>query len=568
MPSASDLQKIQLVHGRFKSSDQDPVRMGKVPSWEKAYRNWHSFLEHKIPRKSNMFVPLTHHISEQMVAFQMQSLFNADGFGKFVATNTDDEDAADVTTALFNYRMRNKVKNVVGKFYRFFQQKTLYGTGIMRTGWNFDIDVVKGRTIIRNNNFELENISARNFFCDPLALDVQGAQWIGCRSFLTKDQFNYQVRQKELRRQMSSDDVDRLLTNRATGSQGSATLISQQGIDYDTVESLRFDPKSEWIELYEYFSIPDNQYLVCTAKEEYLLRDSQIPWDHFEYPFCASQDIPDPEVFWGKSTAENIFNQQAEVNAIRNQRMDRTNFLTNPTFTVLSNGALDRKELINRQGNIIRVKSQEEIQRLDMGNHYMDVDIQNENQAKTDAQVVSQISDYTTANQAVNTATGASIVDQNARTKLLAKVQYFDETCLKPIARQWRGLERQFYDKPITFAADGENKTIMLKDLAKEMDFYGVSEVGAWNKQARQNSTLQFYGLAKGNPAFDQNEIAKDLAVSFGKDARLVVSNAGMSLGALGGPAGSTQIGGGPNPAAFEMAQPSNMDAGGNFAPQ
>lgn len=556
MAKDEDQKICEMVLGRIRSSSEDQVRQSKVFSWEKSYKNWHSYMEKKIPRRANMFVPLTHQIIEKLVAFQQQSVFNADGFGKFMATKSEDVESAALVTSLFNYSLRNKVKSVVAKFHRFFQHKSLYGVGIFRTGWVFDFDVEDGRMKIRENSFGLEPTAPRNFFVDPLATELSNAKWCSQRIFLTKEDMRRNIKMREYKKALSEEDLDRLTINRA--SSASSNLITRTaGVDYDMVDSLKWDPKSEWIECYEYFSIPDNEYIVCTAKEDIVLRKSTIPWDHHEYPFAVGVDIPDPEVFWGKSTAENIFNSQAEVNAIRNSRMDRMNFLTNPMFLV-KNQQQPRKELISRPGHVFHVREKDDISRMDMGNLYNDIDIENEQIAKTDAQVTSTISDYTQASSITSTATGASIVDQNARAMLIGRLQHFDDTVLKPIARQWQSLQKQFYDEPYKFFVDGEDMVVRLKDFAKEYDFYGVSEVGAWNRQARQNATLQLYSVAKGNPYFNQPELAKDIVKSFGKDARLL-ANPNPTMPA--GEEGSGQIGGGPNPDAYQLAQPSEMGA-------
>ncbi len=379
---------------------------------------------------------------------------------------------------------------------------------------------------------------------------------IAIKSFITVQEMKERIRQREVSARLTPDAVEAMTENRSVGGTSVLDLTNTQ-LNYDYAESLNRDPKSKWIEIREYFSVPENKYSMVAPKGVVVLRDGPMPWGHRSYPVLATADTPDPEVFWGKSTAENIVFHQAELNAVRNSWMDRQNFALNPMFTVKNGANIPTKDLVSYPGGKITVRDQDDIKRLDMGPTLADEDIRREDIIKRDAQTVAGVTDFSVGNPYTSTATGASMMNSQQKGSLTAKVAAFDETCLRPMAKHFLALNAQFTDDAKEFYAGGISYRLLPVDFSRDYDFMGLSEVGSWNKQVRQNSFMQFQSFAKGNPHIDQVELAKLGAAVYGMDARVVISANPMPTGIPQGGNGQALMA--PNPNAPQLAQP---DAG------
>lgn len=553
-----DQKLYEKVEGRIKSSFNDAIRMSKMKFGEKGYKNWHNYVEKPVARKSNLFVPVTHNTVQQSVALHMQALWNQDGFGRFAPREEGDVDSGAGMTAFFNYSVRNEIVKSYQKFYKFFQHRGIYGIGIFRDFWRFDYRLMNGRLKITHNHYDLEIVLPRNFYIDPLATSLHDAKWCAIRSWITVNDFKAMVKMKEISKQISTEDLLNLEESRSVPKE----LDGLTNFAMDYADSLVHDKESKWIEIVEYFSAPDDEYIVTARNGQKIIRNEQLPWEHKQYPVAACQDIPDPETFWGKGTTELLVYQQAELNAVRNNRMDRLNFLTNPVFKVKRGIMQEKKDLVSYPGKKYEVEDKDDITRLDFGSTNAQEDIQNEQTIKTDMQVASGISDYTLGNQFASTATGTSLMDSQTKARIMSSISYFDDSCLKDIAYHWQCLNKQFYSTPKKIYADGQSYQVRLTDFAKEYDFYGVSEQGTWNRQARQNALAQFGQYALRLPGINQVELAKEYAKAFGISGNIFNPAPPMMVPGIGGQPGDQAMMGA-NPNAGLMAQPDAGAMGG-----
>lgn len=547
--SEKEKEIVNKVMASYESSKYDKFRRFKEEVWFKCLKSYKGILENTIQGKSNLFIPITFQQVETMTSRELSAIYDQDTLFSFIARKPQDEEDADILSKYAKFDI-NRIPNIYHKLNVFLRLMHIYGTSFIRTFWDFDY-VLNNRGMIEilKDQFNFHVIPCRHIFVDPTAKRLEEARFVIQRTFQDVDHFKKMVERLEYAK-LSEEEVNKLKTMRISDTE---TFGFDEFSEVDTIDGILYDKDRQFIEIVEYFSVCENRYIIVAGGKK-VIRDGEIPFKHKNYPFLVAYDIPDPEHFWGISTCEAIYDLQAEVNAIRNNRMDKANFLLNPMFKVKRTALLDKKSLVSRQGGIIRVTDQDDIMPLNLGDMKQADYIEEEN-SKKDIQTTTGVTDYSlgTSGRGYNeTATGVSIITSNADARIISKVKYIEQEVLKPLGHIWLALQKQFMPNNVILTVTGKvaylNKEIIYKDYELE----SIASTQLVNKTVRQQQIAQLAQLVTNNPIVNQAEWLKLIFEIYGFPAgKLINSQYAMPQQQL---PGSVQPPQGANPNAFQQS--------------
>lgn len=510
----------ETILGAFRASKEDRFRQYKEVVWDKCYKNYRGKIEKPIPRKSNLFIPVTNQTIETIVTRELGAIFSGDALFKFEARKQSEVNDAEAMSKFANFDI-NRVPHKYRKMADFLRTMHIYGTAIFKVGWDLEFfEDDKGFLKFTRDQFGFDVISPRNFFIDPVAKRIDEAKWIITRSLVDSVEFKKMVDRLEFI-SLKKDDIKKLETPMR------ASIISDDIQQMDIKESVRLEKDRKFIEILEYWNIREDRFSVLAAGNK-IIKDGNNPFDHKRFPFLAGVDIPDPEHFWGIGTCEVISDLQSELNSLRNARMDKVNFLMNPMYKVKMTALLNRKELISRQGGIVRVQDQNDITELNLG-QMKTADFSESQEIKTDIQTASSINDFSLGQTGTGgfneTATGISIIDANAASRIIGKVEYLEEEVLIPFGFLWLEIQKQFMDDKQIFFLTGEEVVINKQMTLRDFDLKVVASKNMVNKQVRMNQLVQLGQIMLNNPFIDQSEFLRELLNAFGLNSNKLISN-------------------------------------------
>lgn len=561
--SAQDKRVLEEVIEAFDESRKDTYRKYKESVWYRCYANYRNILSTKIPRRSNLFIPATLQTIETMVAREKSSIWAPKTLWKFSPRRSAANDQAKVMSEYAKFDVK-RIPHVYRKIEDFLRNLHIFGTSIFKTGWDYeDYEYVfKGKTFVKTlrDQFLLDTVSPRNFFPDPVARRLDQCRYVITRSIIDVEDAKDLVDKLEWVK-IKSKDVENY-----TQEYGSSDDLGDLTQEIESnIGSTMGQVNRRFVEVLEYWNQKEDKFIVVLNREK-VVRNTEIPFSHKRFPFVVGIDIPDPEHFWGISTTEVISDLNIELNAIRNNRMDKYNFISNPMWKVKNGSLFDRKELTGRQGGIVRVKDPNDIQPLFQG-QMLQSDYVEESNVKQDIQTTSSISDFSLGQSSGGgfneTATGISIISSNADARIIGKLEYLEQEVLVPLGIQWLSLQQQFMKEEEVFYVTGEELT-----LTRNMAFHPyivetVASTQMANKVTKQNSIIQLAQLVTNNPGVDQKEWLKLVFETFGFDAgSLLLKQLNVPLPQDGG-----SLQGAQQPAIGDTTSPNTLgtETGTNF---
>lgn len=559
--SKKDKEVIDKVRKAFESSRYDQHRQFKEYVWNKCYKTWRSIIENPIPRKSNMFIPITFQTIETMVSKTLGAMFDENKLFDFLPINPKDYPNAEAMTEYANFDIA-RIPNLYHKLNSFTRNLYTYGTAIIRTYWDFKAypdPKLKGDIRIERDQFNFKIIPVRDFYIDPFAKTLDDAKWVIQRTVMTLEDFEQMMNTGDFKK-LNKQQLESIKT---TPSQASTYDNSEIQNEHDFYSSLSFDDERKFIELLEYFDKEENRWITI-ASDKLVVRDVPNPLNNQDaFPFVTCVDVPDPEHFYGISTAETIYDLQHELNAFRNLRMDKKNFSMNPMYKVRYGSMFNRKDLTPRIGGTVQVKDMDDIQKLDLGD-VNNSDYVEEQNIKQDIQTTSSISDFSLGqgSSGMNeTATGISIVSSNADSRIVSKVKYIENEALIPLGYAWLGYQAQFMKDKEVIKVAGLPVKIDRRIVGRPYNIKARASTQMVNKQVRQNSLMQLAQISLTHPNVDGKQYMKMMFEEFGVNPEKIVKDAPPPM--PDPPQGGTQPPQGANPNANstnELGTPQGHD--------
>ncbi len=236
-----DTKLIEKVHDAHRASKDDTFRQFKELVWNRCLNAWRGKLSKFIPRKSNLFIPVTFQTVETMIARELSAIFNDSGkLYKFRERTRDDTDAAETISEFANYDFF-RIPNVYRKFRKERLHNHIYGTAFFRVFWdfqfNFDKDKDRKKMNIFRDQFNIENVSPRNFFPDPAAKSLDECKYVITRSLVDKAEFGEMLARLEYSR-MTKEELDQIAVQGGIGFE--EDYIYPFNLEFDKFQHLKF----------------------------------------------------------------------------------------------------------------------------------------------------------------------------------------------------------------------------------------------------------------------------------------------------------------------------------------
>lgn len=435
--------------------------------------------------------------------------------------------AAEKMETLLDYQM-NVPFDIQDIFHTGLKIMALYGTTVAYTGWKY-----KERTVIRKqlepvlgedekpiteangtpvtdwqpvevnekeyDDPEVKFLDIGLFFVDPDAEDIDGARFAGHQEFMTKEEIDAEA-------ERDGDKIDwKKVPKEAKKNEAREYRDSVIGIplvDNDVFEH------SDTDRLYEVIRYWEDDRCVKIINRGYLWKDEENPFWHKKKPYDKDVYTKDPGQFYGIGLVEVMYDQQFELNAERNQRIDYRSYSLRRMFKVRRGADINRNQLQVRQGGVVEVDEMDDLDTLDMPPISGD-SFNQEMQIKQDMRDATGAQDVVMgAMQNADTATGTMTRDNNAAMRFKLIISSVEKRLLVAVSRKMIQLNQQLIDDirllPVFEQDDAEWPEIAPEDIQGEFHLTaaGSSVEPMANKEAYKQRMVELYGIAASDPFY------------------------------------------------------------------
>lgn len=478
---------------------------------------------------SNLFIPYIYNIIETALPKILASVIETKRIISYKPVGPGDDEKAEMLTNLVAYQMTQKMKAAT-RFYEIYKCAILYGTAISKQTWKYKEKVVTAREM---QDFEvlmddgttvmipmrapakkkkviydapdMKNIPIESFFFDPAYSDVDDSP------FCIHEYFRelYELRQGE-----------------KEGYYKNTAKISEEPEDgarksrYDS-SGVTLGEMSNGVRIWEYWT---DDWLVTIANKDTVIRVEENPYFHGKKPFIRWVTVPMPNEFYGKSMVEALTDLQAELNTVRNQRVDNVSLALNRMFLIAKGSGIDVDQLKSRPNGFIEVEDVEkDIKELAVqdvtSSAYRDEEI-----IKTDMDVTSGVHNHDRgqAGERRETATTATLLSSASSERFRLQILMMEEDSLTELGRQLAELNKQFLDDETYILITGEGGDIStvpvsFEDIDVEYDVMasGTATDATVNKEVRKGQLIQLMSTAVNNPYINQPALLKEIFKEF-----------------------------------------------------
>ena len=226
----------------------------------------------------------------------------------------------------------------------------VYGTAVWFVQWN-------------GKDGEYGNINVRpvdpfNIFPDPLAEDVDSAEFIIYATYKNANQIKQQFPKKASAIEGSRISMSELVNNRdeSDSQEENQVLILEMWCrDWTTMDE---DEDGE-----QTLKYPKGRVITCLPELGILLDDKKNPYKDGKFPFVLMKNYDVPFKFWGTGEVEQILSPQTYINELTNQIIDNAKNTANMQWIIDKNSGIGQGKLTNRPGLVIRKNPGSEVRR-------------------------------------------------------------------------------------------------------------------------------------------------------------------------------------------------------------
>ena len=226
----------------------------------------------------------------------------------------------------------------------------VYGTAVWFVQWN-------------GKDGEYGNINVRpvdpfNIFPDPLAEDVDSAEFIIYATYKNANQIKQQFPKKASAIEGSRISMSELVNNRdeSDSQEENQVLILEMWCrDWTTM-----DENEDGEQTLKY---PKGRVITCLPELGILLDDKKNPYKDGKFPFVLMKNYDVPFKFWGTGEVEQILSPQTYINELTNQIIDNAKNTANMQWIIDKNSGIGQGKLTNRPGLVIRKNPGSEVRR-------------------------------------------------------------------------------------------------------------------------------------------------------------------------------------------------------------
>ena len=366
MAKKKDKSKNKVLEAFKKADDSVTPRRD---AWLENYQNYRAYVdpqkeaERAEDGKSTLFVPYLHSVVETIVPRITDTILAQRPYIKPLPRESSDIEGAEANEVLLDYQLEQiKFKRKVTDWVK---MSTIFNTGIVKVPWVKQTKKVKQKVekmpknvvdlmnrlvkygpdemmlteevekeVTQYEGPDIELVDIFDFFPDPYASSVEDARYVIHRSLKPLSHVKNMINQKIYKTTMK--EVEK--TSRPEDKHRDSMIERLTDI------GLANEPEHDdgMVEILEYWE--DNR-VITLINREIVARDEENPYHHKEKPFVVIKDTNVPLEFWGIGVMEINKRLQAEMNTIRNQRLDIVSGSINNTWFI-EEGALDDDELV------------------------------------------------------------------------------------------------------------------------------------------------------------------------------------------------------------------------------
>ena len=226
----------------------------------------------------------------------------------------------------------------------------VYGTAVWFVQW----DGKEGEY----GNIKIKEVDPFNIFPDPLAENVDNAEYIVYATYKNANQIKQQFPDKANAIEGSRISMSELVANRDeqdTNEENQVLILEMWCRDWTTMD--------EDIDGNKSLKYPQGRVITCLPELGIILSDKKNPYKDGKFPFVLMKNYDVPFKFWGVGEVEQIMSPQIYVNELTNQIIDNAKNTANMQWIIDKNAGIGQGKLTNRPGLVIRKNPGAEVRR-------------------------------------------------------------------------------------------------------------------------------------------------------------------------------------------------------------
>lgn len=230
----------------------------------------------------------------------------------------------------------------------------VYGTCVWFLSW----DGTKGDT----GEINCKPVNPFNIFPDPLAEDIEGAEYIIYATYKHANQLKKSFPDKAEFFVGSNISMSELVAERdrdAVGQQEQVLTLEMWYRDWTSMEEIEDDNGNKK----SVQKFPNGRVITCCPDIGIVLSDKENPYKDGKFPFVIMKDYEKPFEFWGHGEVEQILSPQLYMNELSNQIIDNAKSTGNMPWIIDRNCGITPGKLTNRPGLVIRKNPGTEVRR-------------------------------------------------------------------------------------------------------------------------------------------------------------------------------------------------------------
>lgn len=376
----------------------------------------------------------------------------------------------------------------------------IYGTFIVGLFWEAKKDKI--------GQIEPRIISPFNFFIDPLANEVDDAEYCGYATYKSLGELikNYPDKAEELKKNATNNlDDDLTFGKKKDNVKNQLLYVECYFKDYAVDTTIETDEDTGDKYKVSKMKYPNGRRVIIAG--DVLLYDGKNPYGRF--PFLSWSCYKLPGQFWGMSEVEMLVSVQKEICSLYNDVIDNAHLNGNAPWIIDKNSGVEKGSLTNDKGLVVRKNAGTEVRRE--APPPMPGYIQNIiNDLKYDVQVISGVFDATRGERPTSVNSGVAIqaLQDSSQGRIRLKTQNL-EYLLAELGSMWVSYIQQFWVVPRTIRIMGaeynpdekpiiiDGQPVVFREIDKDMidgDFDIQIKTGstmAVNKSARFEQILR-----------------------------------------------------------------------------
>lgn len=484
----------------------DDFRESHKEKWESYYKLYRSYRQKSLyPLKSNIFVPYTFALVEQVVPKMLGAVFNTKPIVSVGVREGGDQDLAIILERMLDYLFDQEKLELYFRLQDFFKEAAIYGTSFAMIRPRFGEEKAEPFEYL-----DVDPIDLFNVFPDPRGLSLSRMKYLIIRSYVDYEDLEKKAELgiykttdvKQLKDKLASiKDIDEAKKKRLTS--------------IGVLEEYAVDPDRKIIEILEYY---DRDEIIVVGAREVLLKRVDNPYGILPFVMCKYTNAP--HEIYGIGIPEMIASLQEELNTTRNQRMDNVNLVINRMWKASTIADIDYDNLISYPGNVIKCGDPNGLVPLETPDVTKSA-YEEESIIKGDIELAT--SEYAPARgestQPRQTATGIIRLQQAANARFDAVIKGIEFGTVRRLAKLFVWMSYIFLPETRLVQIVGLEDFVRLRgnrfkkmnpnDMLKCYDFIPMGSSTTAVKELRVQQIMQAYQMFNGDPYMNQEELRK-----------------------------------------------------------